>query len=52
VRAIGGALLEQFIYDEHGNPIATTFFDYLLPELGDAPELLAGLSSVSRVNDP
>jgi carbon-monoxide dehydrogenase large subunit/6-hydroxypseudooxynicotine dehydrogenase subunit gamma len=39
VQAIGGTLLEQFIYDEHGHPVATTFFDYLLPGLRDAPEL-------------
>ena len=31
VQGIGGALLEHLAYDEDGNPLATTFVDYLLP---------------------
>ena len=31
VQGIGGALLEQMAYDEDGNPLSTTFVDYLLP---------------------
>jgi carbon-monoxide dehydrogenase large subunit len=31
VQGIGGALLEEFVYDEAGQPLATTFADYLLP---------------------
>jgi carbon-monoxide dehydrogenase large subunit/6-hydroxypseudooxynicotine dehydrogenase subunit gamma len=30
-QGIGGALLEHFVYDEHGQPLATSFMDYLLP---------------------
>jgi CO/xanthine dehydrogenase Mo-binding subunit len=52
VQAIGGALLEQFTYDEHGNPIATTFFDYLLPGLGDAPELTVLLADSPSTANP
>ena len=37
VQALGGALLERFSYDELGNPLATTFMDYLLPTAHDAP---------------
>jgi len=37
VQALGGALLERFSYDELGNPVATTFMDYLLPTAHDAP---------------
>ena len=32
VQGIGGVLLEHFAYDEDGNPLATTFMDYLLPD--------------------
>ena len=28
---MGGALLEEFTYNERGDPLATTFADYLLP---------------------
>lgn len=52
VQAIGGALLEQFVYDEHGNPIATTFFDYLLPGLGDAPEMTVLLVEAPSSTNP
>jgi CO/xanthine dehydrogenase Mo-binding subunit len=30
-QGIGGALLEHFVYDESGQPLATSFVDYLLP---------------------
>ena len=29
VQGIGGALLEHLAYDDDGNPVATTFMDYL-----------------------
>jgi CO/xanthine dehydrogenase Mo-binding subunit len=30
-QGIGGALLEEFVYDSNGQPLATSFMDYLLP---------------------
>ena len=42
VQGIGGALLEHFVYDEDGNPITTTFMDYLLPTAADVPEIEYG----------
>ena len=37
VQGIGGALLEELAYDGDGNPVATTFMDYLLPTAADVP---------------
>jgi aerobic carbon-monoxide dehydrogenase large subunit len=37
VQGIAGALFEHLAYDEDGNPIATTFMDYLLPTAADVP---------------
>jgi aerobic carbon-monoxide dehydrogenase large subunit len=37
VQGIGGALLEELAYDADGNPIATTFLDYLLPTAAEVP---------------
>jgi carbon-monoxide dehydrogenase large subunit len=37
VQGIGGALLENLAYDDDGNPMATTFVDYLLPTATDVP---------------
>jgi carbon-monoxide dehydrogenase large subunit len=42
VQGIGGALLEQTAYDEDGNPLSTTFMDYLLPTSADVPEIEYG----------
>jgi carbon-monoxide dehydrogenase large subunit/6-hydroxypseudooxynicotine dehydrogenase subunit gamma len=36
-QGIGGALLEEFVYDENGQPLATSFMDYLLPTLMEVP---------------
>ncbi|WP_299558206.1 xanthine dehydrogenase family protein molybdopterin-binding subunit [uncultured Mycolicibacterium sp.] len=37
VQGIGGALLEHMAYDDDGNPLATTFVDYLLPTATEVP---------------
>jgi carbon-monoxide dehydrogenase large subunit len=37
VQGIGGALLENMAYDADGNPITTTFMDYLLPTSTEVP---------------
>jgi carbon-monoxide dehydrogenase large subunit len=36
-QGLGGALLEEFVYDEGGQPLATTFMDYLLPSAAELP---------------
>ncbi len=36
-QGIGGALLEEFVYDEDGQPQATSFMDYLMPTAMDVP---------------
>ncbi|MEU5844303.1 xanthine dehydrogenase family protein molybdopterin-binding subunit [Rhodococcus sp. NPDC047139] len=42
VQGIGGALYEHQAYDDAGNPIATTFMDYLLPTATEAPTIEIG----------
>jgi carbon-monoxide dehydrogenase large subunit len=39
VQGIGAAFLEQFVYDDAGNPLTTTFLDYLIPTASDVPAL-------------
>jgi CO/xanthine dehydrogenase Mo-binding subunit len=36
-QGLGGALLEEFLYDERGEPIAVTFADYLMPTAREMP---------------
>lgn len=47
VQAVGGALLEEFTYDDSGNPQAATFMDYLLPTMAETPEMVTVISEDS-----
>jgi aerobic carbon-monoxide dehydrogenase large subunit len=38
-QGIGGALLEEFLYDGNGEPLSVTFADYLMPTAREIPEL-------------
>jgi carbon-monoxide dehydrogenase large subunit len=38
-QGIGGALLEEFVYDENGQPLAASFADYLMPTCHEVPEI-------------
>jgi carbon-monoxide dehydrogenase large subunit/6-hydroxypseudooxynicotine dehydrogenase subunit gamma len=38
-QGLGGALLEEFTYNERGDPLATTFADYLMPTVRETPEV-------------
>ena len=38
-QGIGGALYEHVVYDAEGNPLVTTFMDYLLPTAAEIPRL-------------
>ncbi|GAA2403178.1 hypothetical protein GCM10010191_08450 [Actinomadura vinacea] len=42
VQGIGGALLEHLAHDDDGNPLATTFMDYLLPTTTEVPSIEYG----------
>lgn len=39
VQGIGGALYEEFLYEEDGQPITTSFMDYLLPGAQEMPNV-------------
>ena len=38
-QGIGGALLEEFSYDEQGQPLSATFMDYLMPTADQVPDV-------------
>jgi CO/xanthine dehydrogenase Mo-binding subunit len=37
VQGVGAALLEEYVYDEGGQPLTSTFMDYLVPTIYEAP---------------
>ena len=38
-QGVGGALFEEFRYDENGEPLSVTFADYLMPTAREVPEV-------------
>jgi carbon-monoxide dehydrogenase large subunit len=38
-QGLGGTILEHSVYDENGQPLATTFMDYLVPTSLDVPDM-------------
>jgi carbon-monoxide dehydrogenase large subunit/6-hydroxypseudooxynicotine dehydrogenase subunit gamma len=38
-QGVGGALFEQFVYGEGGQPQVTTFMDYLMPTASEVPDI-------------
>ena len=52
VQGIGGVLYEHLPYDEAGNPLATTFVDYLLPTAAEAPTIEYGHVETPRAHQP
>jgi carbon-monoxide dehydrogenase large subunit len=41
-QGVGGVLLEHMVYDAEGNPLTTTFMDYLLPTACEVPDIEYG----------
>lgn len=50
-QGIGGALLEELAYDDRGQPLATSFMDYLMPTAAEIPRI-ESLSIPSIHHDP
>jgi CO/xanthine dehydrogenase Mo-binding subunit len=38
-QGLGGALYEEFVYDDNGEPLSATFADYLMPTAHDMPDV-------------
>jgi len=37
---VGGALLEELVYDDQGQPVSCNFMDYLMPQVDSIPEII------------
>ncbi|HVB18135.1 MAG TPA: xanthine dehydrogenase family protein molybdopterin-binding subunit [Stellaceae bacterium] len=51
-QGIGGALFEEFLYDERGEPLSVTFADYLMPTAREMPpvEIIVSEDAPSPLN--
>lgn len=52
VQGLGGVLYEHAAYDEDGNPLATTFVDYLLPTAAEVPVIEYGHIETPASSNP
>ncbi len=52
VQGIGGVVLEDFVYDGDGNPLTTTFMDYLLPTAAEIPDIEIGHIETESTTNP
>jgi carbon-monoxide dehydrogenase large subunit len=52
VQGIGGVLLEDFVYDADGNPLTTTFMDYLPPTTSEVPDIEVGHIETESTTNP
>ena len=52
VQGIGGVLYEDFVYDEDGTPLTTTFMDYLLPTAAEVPDIEVGHIETESTTNP
>jgi carbon-monoxide dehydrogenase large subunit len=52
VQGIGGVLFEDFVYDPAGNPLTTTFMDYLLPTTTEIPLIEVGHLETPSTTNP
>ncbi len=51
-QGVGGSYLEEFVYSDSGQPLATSFMDYLLPTATDMPTLEVEHSETPSPNTP
>ena len=49
---IGNALLEEAVYNEDGQPLTTTYMDYLLPTTMDVPSIRVGHQTFPSDRNP
>jgi carbon-monoxide dehydrogenase large subunit len=47
LQGLAGAILERFVFDEDGNPLVTSFMDYLMPTASEAPVMQAVVTEVA-----
>jgi carbon-monoxide dehydrogenase large subunit len=52
VQGVGGVFLEDFRYDDDGNPLTTTFLDYLLPTAAEVPMIEYGHIETPATTNP
>lgn len=51
-QGIGQALYEEFVYDDHGNPLTASFLDYAVPSAAEMPSFEVSVVQYPSPNNP
>ena len=51
-QGIGQAMLEEVIFDDHGTPRTASMVDYLIPSIGEVPEVVTATTETPSPNNP
>jgi carbon-monoxide dehydrogenase large subunit len=51
-QGIGQALLEEVVFDDQGTPRTASLLDYLIPTIGEIPEVVTATTETPSPNNP
>ena len=51
-QGIGQALLEEVVFDDQGTPRTSTLVDYLIPSIGEIPQVVTATTETPSPNNP
>lgn len=51
-QGVGQALLEEVVFDEHGSPRTASMLDYLIPSIGEIPQVVTATTETLSPNNP
>jgi carbon-monoxide dehydrogenase large subunit len=51
-QGIGQAMLEEVIFDDQGTPRTASMVDYLIPSIGEVPDLVTAMTETASPNNP
>jgi len=51
-QGVGQALFEEVVFDEQGNPRAASLLDYLIPSIGEIPQVVTERTETPSPNNP
>lgn len=52
VQGIGQALLENVVFDDHGQPMTGSYMDYCMPRADDAPDFVVAFTETRSTTNP
>jgi carbon-monoxide dehydrogenase large subunit len=51
-QGVGQALFEEVLFDSRGNPITSSLLDYLIPSIGEMPDVVTAMTETRSPHNP